>query len=660
MGRRKKYYHRWDSEGSIGKEREGNGEEWAYVKPMHGGPTMHLMVTGPQPWLTRIHDIVKADGGLNAVYISDLMKPDDVHFFASFDSEKDSVDAKGVLEGMNQGLIASSFSAETFHDASREEEKQECESMATQGQRKKKKKARMPRIAVHYADVEVRQQGSRDGEPDICRAEIDPDACGIPGLIVMHDFITVEEEQELLDLIDGGVWDRLARRRVQHYGAKFSYATRTVDTSSNVPRIPEQMSCLLDRITAQGNISDTLDQITVNEYPVGVGLSPHVDTHSAFGDAIASLSLSEGVTMVFRRDGEQRAVYLPRRSLLVMGGESRWAWEHYIPHRKSDVLVDGHRIQRQKRRVSLTCRSIRHGPCQCPFPEYCDSQLGEIPPTRIGMNHDKAEDTASVAEPVIEKGHVQKVYNAIAPHFSATRFAIWPRVKEFIESIQYGGIVADVGCGNGKYFGIRQDLFVCGSDISDGLASLASKRIAPNHTSHGIVACPKADVCIADGLHTPYRDASCDAALSIAVIHHLSSVQRRVALIDEITRILRVGGRAIITAWATEQENMKKLAKWEPIDAPDPEHDIDGYTTANDYLVPWHVPMHRIEASSLRETGEIDRDRNSIKFKRYYHLFAPGELDRLVELSKQSTLVDAFYDRDNWCIVIEKKPPTYA
>lgn len=67
MGRRKKYYHRWDNEGSIGKEREGNGEEWAYVKPMHGGPTMHLMVTGPQPWLTRIHAIVKANGGLNAV-----------------------------------------------------------------------------------------------------------------------------------------------------------------------------------------------------------------------------------------------------------------------------------------------------------------------------------------------------------------------------------------------------------------------------------------------------------------------------------------------------------------------------------------------------------------------------------------------------------------
>jgi hypothetical protein len=29
-------------------------------------------------------------------------------------------------------------------------------------------------------------------------------------------------------------------------------------------------------------------------------------------------------------------------------------------------------------------------------------------------------------------------------------------------------VVADVGCGNGKYFGVRQDLAVLGSDRSEG------------------------------------------------------------------------------------------------------------------------------------------------------------------------------------------------
>lgn len=64
------------------------------------------------------------------------------------------------------------------------------------------------------------------------------------------------------------------------------------------------------------------------------------------------------------------------------------------------------------------------------------------------------------------------MYDAIAPHFSATRFAVWPRVKGFIESLQAGAIVADVGCGNGKYFGVRHDIMVLGSDCSIGLAKV--------------------------------------------------------------------------------------------------------------------------------------------------------------------------------------------
>ena len=65
----------------------------------------------------------------------------------------------------------------------------------------------------------------------------------------------------------------------------------------------------------------------MNEYLPGVGLSPHVDTHSAFEGAVASLSLAGGCVMEFRRAGAPAAALaLPRRSLLVMGGEARHAW----------------------------------------------------------------------------------------------------------------------------------------------------------------------------------------------------------------------------------------------------------------------------------------------------------------------------------------------
>lgn len=75
----------------------------------------------------------------------------------------------------------------------------------------------------------------------------------------------------------------------------------------------------------------------------------------------------------------------------------------------------------------------------------------------------------------LEDDNVRDVYDAIAPHFGATRFAVWPKVKAFIDNLPHGALVADVGCGNGKYFAIRRDIFVSGSDRSRGekLSSLA-------------------------------------------------------------------------------------------------------------------------------------------------------------------------------------------
>ena len=37
----------------------------------------------------------------------------------------------------------------------------------------------------------------------------------------------------------------------------------------------------------------------------------------------------------------------------------------------------------------------------------------------------------------------------------------------------------DVGCGNGKYFGVRGDIAVVGSDRSEGLVVQAAKRVYP-------------------------------------------------------------------------------------------------------------------------------------------------------------------------------------
>ena len=58
----------------------------------------------------------------------------------------------------------------------------------------------------------------------------------------------------------------------------------------------------------------------------------------------------------------------------------------------------------------------------------------------------------------LERAHVHSVYEEIAQHFSDTRHSPWPKVLTFMDSISPGGVLIDVGCGNGKYLGHNSQL----------------------------------------------------------------------------------------------------------------------------------------------------------------------------------------------------------
>ena len=117
----------------------------------------------------------------------------------------------------------------------------------------------------------------------------------------------------------------------------------------------------------------------------------------------------------------------------------------------SDQAANASELQDHQQRSALTSAGTMHGTSS----DQQDSQA-------LPQSHQQLEGT-----------YVTSMYDAIAPHFSATRFAVWPRVRGFIESLPAGAIVADVGCGNGKYFGVRRDIMVFGSDRSIGLAKVS-------------------------------------------------------------------------------------------------------------------------------------------------------------------------------------------
>lgn len=185
------------------------------------------------------------------------------------------------------------------------------------------------------------------------------------------------------------------------------------------------------------------------------------------------------------------------------------------------------------------------------------------------------------AAAVYEETHVHGVYEAIAPHFSATRHKPWPFVASFLASQPPGSVGLDVGCGNGKNMGVNRDVVMLGCDRSAALVALArdlwcSERYdrarrkgkdddAPAPVADGLIA--GADVAVADGLELPFRDESADFVLCIAVIHHLSTRQRRVDAVRQLLRCIRRkgtgdarqgGGQVLVYVWALEQSSSRR------------------------------------------------------------------------------------------------------
>lgn len=86
------------------------------------------------------------------------------------------------------------------------------------------------------------------------------------------------------------------------------------------------------------------------------------------------------------------------------------------------------------------------------FPSACDSQVAYSPPSPPVLPRGHGDAAR------LEEEYVHRVYDTIAPHFSSTRHSPWPRVCHFLSSLSPGNVLADVGCGNGKYLGVNPEV----------------------------------------------------------------------------------------------------------------------------------------------------------------------------------------------------------
>jgi alkylated DNA repair dioxygenase AlkB len=182
----------------------------------------------------------------------------------------------------------------------------------------------------------------------------------IDGLKYFPDFISSEEEKELLSIIDAQEWNsRSLKRRVQHYGYVYDYTKRKIDSSSHLGPLPEWLGKIHDKISTY--FEHKPDQAIVNEYTPGQGIGPHIDCVPCFGPVVASLSLNSPCSMVFGKDKELKSLWLEPRSLLVLTGPARYEWTHQIHACKWDFRFEGTEVVEtvnRQRRVSITFRTV--------------------------------------------------------------------------------------------------------------------------------------------------------------------------------------------------------------------------------------------------------------------------------------------------------------
>ncbi|XP_015119699.1 uncharacterized protein LOC107042947 [Diachasma alloeum] len=141
----------------------------------------------------------------------------------------------------------------------------------------------------------------------------------------------------------------------------------------------------------------------------------------------------------------------------------------------------------------------------------------------------------------LEQAYVHEVYEQCAEKTAQSKH--WPRIYKFLEELEPGALVCDIGCGNGKYLSVNNNIFKIGGDRCKRLTDIAREK--------------ENEVLICDNLSLPFRDESFDAVLSIAVVHHFATTERRVNALKELARVLRIGGKLVISVWAMEQRHRK-------------------------------------------------------------------------------------------------------
>ena len=185
----------------------------------------------------------------------------------------------------------------------------------------------------------------------------------------------------------------------------------------------------------------------------------------------------------------------------------------------------------------------------------------------------------------IDNKHVREVYEKIAKHFSNTRVYTWSWIRDFIERQSSNSLIYDIGCGNGR--NINPD--------RDRDRDRDKKFIGIDNCREFLKICRERGLEVVEASMTsiPLLSGTADAIICIAAFHHLSKMEDRILSLLEMKRLVKPGGRILISVWAKEQPTKTRRT-------------FDRY---GDNMVRW--------------------DKFGEKYDRYYYIFEKKEIERL-------------------------------
>jgi len=241
------------------------------------------------------------------------------------------------------------------------------------------------------------------------------------------------------------------------------------------------------------------------------------------------------------------------------------------------------------------------------------------------------------------EANLKELYDDIALDFSGTRQKPWPETAGFLDSLWENAedgpgepTLLDLGCGNGRntLYALEKGFTVIALDFSLKLLDILRNDARERRLTGRL------HLINADFLDVPLQESSVDSAISIAAIHHLATRERRDLALWEWRRVMRPGGRLLISVWAFDQRRFRReyhqhLHRFSRDDE-----------RFGNVFVEW-----KLCSRGSREDG-YSPPGNKV-FRRFYHLFTEGELPQLCERSG-FTVLSEFRAGDNYYAIVER------